>query len=393
MLAAAESPRVSVVMPVHNARPFLDIAVESILGQTFQNFEFVILDDASTDGSTQRLREWAAREPRIRLIEVKRNLGPALSSQRVAEAARAPIVARMDADDISRPRRLAEQLEVLDKFPTVGVVGGLYDIIDAAGGKIRGPEAWRLVNSAVPPFGNGPMMYRREVLEKVGGYRRQCEFWEDHDLIIRMSAVTKIMILPHSIYQARQSPVSTRFVSEQHRVERAMDLMYRCRRRLEQHRNYDDLLDSPTDADARIDPRVFISVGSMTLWSGGRPQLFRRLIKRGNLRPDFRTLSALVWTTWASLEPRTLRGFIRSLLLARRARAAFSVRTPGPVSWAAPTLPPQESAMTASHGRREGPRRSAPMRGPETARSAGRGRLFAEERRPEAGNEVQLTTR
>jgi len=163
MLAVAETPRVSVVMPVHNAMPYLDIAVESILGQTFQNFEFVILDDASTDGSTQRLREWAAREPRIRLIEVKRNLGPALSSQRVAEAARAPIVARMDADDISRPWRLAEQLEVLDKFPTVGVVGGLYDIIDAAGGKIRGPEAWRLVNSAVPPFGNGPMMYRREV--------------------------------------------------------------------------------------------------------------------------------------------------------------------------------------------------------------------------------------
>ena len=72
MLAAAETPRVSVVMPVHNAMPYLDIAVESILGQTLQSFEFVILDDASTDGSTERLREWARRDPRIRLIEEKR---------------------------------------------------------------------------------------------------------------------------------------------------------------------------------------------------------------------------------------------------------------------------------------------------------------------------------
>src|SRR5215217_4825109 len=140
MLAAAETPRVSVVMPVYNAMPYLDIAVESILGQTFGDFEFVILDDASTDGSRQRLREWAGRDSRIRLLEEKRNLGPALSSQRVACAARAPIVARMDADDVSYPGRLAEQLDVLDSFPAVGVVGGLYDTIDASGRKIRGPE-------------------------------------------------------------------------------------------------------------------------------------------------------------------------------------------------------------------------------------------------------------
>src|SRR5215212_10172661 len=109
MLAVAGTPKVSVVMPVHNAMPYLDAAVESILGQTLQNFEFVIVDDASTDGSTERLREWTSTDPRIRLIEEKANLGPALSSERVARAARAPFVARMDADDVSDPDRLAEQ--------------------------------------------------------------------------------------------------------------------------------------------------------------------------------------------------------------------------------------------------------------------------------------------
>lgn len=337
MLAAADMPRVSVVMPVHNAMPYLDIAVESILGQTLQNFEFVILDDASTDGSTERLREWARRDPRIRLLEEKHNLGPALSSQRVAEAARGPIVARMDADDFSYPRRLEEQLDVLDAFPEAGVVGGLYDIIDGSGRKIRGPEAWRLLHPAsAPPFGNGPLMYRREIFDEVGGYRRECEFWEDHDLIIRMAAVTPIMIVPHAIYQVRQSPVSTRAASEQRSVERAVDLMYRCRARLDEHRSYDDLLKAPVDLDAKVDPRVFISGGSMTLWSGGRPRLFRRMLRRAKLEPNLRTVSALVWTAWASAEPRSLRIFIRSLLLGRRVRARFSVETTRPVRWTPP---------------------------------------------------------
>jgi glycosyltransferase involved in cell wall biosynthesis len=379
MLAAAETPKVSVVMPVYNAMPYLDIAVESILGQTLQNFEFVILDDASTDGSTERLREWAARDPRIRLIEEKRNLGPALSSERVARAARAPIVARMDADDVSYPRRLEEQLEVLDDFPDAGVVGGLYDIIDGSGRKIRGPEAWRLVHPAsVPPFGNGPLMYRREVFEAVGGYRRQCEFWEDHDLIIRMGSVSTIMIVPHAVYQVRQSPVSTRFASEQQRVERALDLMYRCRRRAEQHRGYDDLLDTPAEAEARIDPRVFISIGSMALWSGGKPRLFRRLLKRGDLRLDFRSLGALVWTAWASVQPRSLRAFIRALLLARRVRARYVVKTTGPVTWAAPIAAQRSVKTSRISERAKRSDRSAAMQAAATARSARGARVMAE---------------
>jgi len=378
MLAVTETPRVSVVMPVHNAMPYLDIAVESILGQTYQSFEFVILDDASTDGSTERLREWAMRDPRIRLLEEKVNLGPALSSQRVAEAAHAPIVARMDADDVSYPRRLEDQLDVLDRFPGTGVVGGLYDIIDAAGRQIRGPEAWRLIHpGSVPPFGNGPLMYRREVFDEVGGYRRQCEFWEDHDLIIRMSAVTKVMIVPHAVYKVRQSPVSTRFASAQSRVEHALDLMYRCRQRLDERRGYDDLLEASTDAGAKIDPRVFISMGSMALWSGGKPRLFRRLLRQGDLRPGIRTLSALVWTAWASVEPRSLRAFIRSLLLGRRIRASFAVTTTDPVTWAAPTVTSNEAQVRRFGDRADRLRGLTPEHVTATATSH-RARVLAE---------------
>lgn len=330
-----DDPHISVVMPVHNALPHLDQAVESVLRQTFRDFEFVILDDASTDGSTERLRYWATKDPRIRLIGVKKNLGPALSSDRVARSARAPIVARMDADDISYRTRLEEQLAILNSHQDVGVVGGLYDIIDVDGRRIRRAEPWRLVQHSVfPPFGNGPMMYRREVFESVGGYRGECVFWEDQDLLIRMSAITKVMVIPHAIYQVRQSPTSTRFASEQARVERAVDLMYRSRDRLEQGESYEDLLRERRPKDAKLDPRVFIALGSVVLWAGGKPRLFRRLLRRGDLSPNFRTISAMVWTAWASASPWSLRVFLRLLLVVRNLYARTMVQTDRPVYWA-----------------------------------------------------------
>ena len=336
-MLSVETPKISVVMPVHNAMPYLDAAVESILGQTFRDFEFVILDDACTDGSSKRLREWAARDTRIRLIAVKQNLGSALSSERVARAARATIVARMDADDISYPDRLAVQLDVLQRYPDVGVVGGLYDVIDAKGRRVRRAERWRLRQPAsVPPFGNGPMMYRRQVFELVGGYRKECEFWEDQDLIFRMATVTKIMVLPRAIYQVRQSRTGTRFASEQERVERALDTMYRSRARVDRGQYYEDLLESPDIVGRKLDPRVFISLGSIILWAGDRPRLFRRLIRRGELRYNFRTLSALVWTAWASLEPHSLRAFIRILLIGRNLRASVSDRSDDHALWSSP---------------------------------------------------------
>jgi glycosyltransferase involved in cell wall biosynthesis len=321
-------------MPVYNALPHLDQAVESILHQTVADFEFVILDDASTDGSTERLRYWASRDPRIRLVEVEKNLGPAMSSERAAREARAPIVARMDADDISCPTRLEEQLKVLDTHPDVGVVGGLWDVIDANGREIRKPEPWRILRRSVfPPFGNGPMMYRREVFESVGGYRRECEFWEDHDLVLRMAAVTKIMVIPHAIYKVRQSTTSTRIVSGQERLERAVDLMYRSSDRLWHNDGYDEVVKSARPPDAKVDPRVFISLGSLVLWGGGRPRLFRRLLKRGELSFNFRATSALVWTAWASLSPATLRLFLRGLLIARNRFAVTMLHSDEPVLW------------------------------------------------------------
>jgi len=338
MSKRSDAPEVSVVMPVHNALPHLDSAIQSILGQTFSNFEFVILDDGSTDGSKERLREWARHDSRIKLIEAERNLGPALSSDRVARAASAPIIARMDADDISYPTRLEKQLAVLDRNPDVGVVGGLYEYIDTKGRMIRNVETWRLRQPGViPPFGNGPLTYRREIYEKVGGYREECEFWEDKDLIVRMAGITKVMVIPAAIYQIRQSTTSTRVVSEQGRLERAVDLAFRCIQRLEQGQGYEDLLANRESYDEKLTPRVFISLGSVTLWARGRPRFFRRLLRRGKLELGLSTTFALVWTAWASAEPHSLRLFLRLLHRLRQASTSVPIQIDGLVAWSPST--------------------------------------------------------
>lgn len=326
---------VSVVMPVFNALPHLDGGVRSVLDQTHRDIEFIIYDDASTDGSTERLREWAAKDQRIRLFEGKHNRGPVGSSAFVVEHSTAPLVARMDADDLCSPDRLARQLQVLRENPDAGVVGTLFDIIDGHGRRIRGPDLWRLTHKSplVPFAAHGSIMFRRSVFEQAGGYRKECEFWEDQDLVLRLAKVADVLVIPLPLYQVRQWTRNGRAHSGGEQFEAAVDLMYRSVARLEQGRSYDDLLRQPLPRDRRVDPRVFRSVGSRVLWAGGRPRLLRRLLRRGELRLNMRTLTTLVWTAWASVSPSSLRAFLRLWLKAKNARASGVARSGDLLRW------------------------------------------------------------
>jgi glycosyltransferase involved in cell wall biosynthesis len=337
---------ISVVMPVHNALPHLDLAVNSILEQTYSNFEFVIFDDASTDGSSERLQHWAGRDPRIRLVRGERNLGPAASSNRVVGLAAADIIARMDADDVSLPERLERQVELLEERADVGLVGTMCKVIDSAGRDLRGPEYWRIARkSLIAPFPHGSIMFRRELFDAVGGYRDECEYWEDLDFVLRMSRRSKILVISSPLYLYRQSPTSTRAASDQDRVERAVDLRYRSIDRVRQKRGYDDLLrERSSVGDARIDPRVFISLGSLALWSNRRPKLVGRLLSRGRLGFDMPTFAALVWTIWASTSPGTLRGFMRLTSKARNARLGSWPSEGAAIEWGTSEALSEDSA-------------------------------------------------
>jgi glycosyltransferase involved in cell wall biosynthesis len=341
-------PTLSVVMPVHNALPHLDAAIESILGQTWRDFEFVILDDASTDASKERLEHWAAKDERIRLLAVDENLGPVGSSNAVASAARTEVVARMDADDISYPTRLERQLELLRSDRRLALVASMADVMDSSGRQVRKAELWRLGRrSAFVPFPHGAIMYRREAFERIGGYREECVFWEDQDLIVRMLEAGEIGVIPEALYSVRQSSTSTRIVSNRDRLEHAVDLMYRCTAALERGESYEDLLKAPSVGDEKVNPRVFLSLGSVILWAGVRPRLFRRMIKRGRLRADFRSLSALVWAAWASAHPASLRSFLLTLLRIRNRLALRHISRREPLAWR-PSQPPQRVDLPAT---------------------------------------------
>lgn len=123
-------PEITVLMAVYNGERYLREVIESILGQSFGDFEFLIVDDASTDGTSFLLREYGLADKRIRLISNERNLGLSRSLNRGLEQAKGVYIARMDADDISRPERFATQLAWLKAHPEILVLGSAIQMID-----------------------------------------------------------------------------------------------------------------------------------------------------------------------------------------------------------------------------------------------------------------------
>lgn len=189
-------PSVSVVMPVYNGEKFVARAIESILAQTFRDFEFIIVDDGSTDATPTLLNEYAARDARIRLLAQPRNTGVAKAASRGNSTAGGRYIARMDADDVSLPRRFEKQVTYLDAHPDVGILGANIRDFDGSGARAkiwRRPTepnvvAWFLL------FGNcmahPSIMMRRSVFERFGPYR-DCAC-EDYDFWLRAHSEAKM---------------------------------------------------------------------------------------------------------------------------------------------------------------------------------------------------------
>jgi cellulose synthase/poly-beta-1,6-N-acetylglucosamine synthase-like glycosyltransferase len=203
-------PKVSVVMSVYNGERFLRQAVESILDQTLTDFEFIVVDDGSTDGTAEILSSYAEADPRLRII-TQENRGLIQSLNRAIGAAQGEYMARMDADDISMPERLTVQVRWLDSHPQVAMLGTRYDEIDEHGKVVR--RGNRYVGSALVErallqgnfsvFCHGSVMFRRTCFEHIGGYREQFKHAEDYDLWLRMAEHYELDNLAETLYQHR----------------------------------------------------------------------------------------------------------------------------------------------------------------------------------------------
>ncbi|HEX9699715.1 MAG TPA: glycosyltransferase family A protein [Acidobacteriota bacterium] len=329
-------PSLSVVMPVHDAGPYLAASIESVLGQTFTDFELVILDDGSTDDSRECLRGWARRDARIRLIESAQRGGAAAAGNRVVREARAEVCARMDADDIAHPDRLRAQWDVFRNRPEAAILGTLWEGIDAAGQRVRPRDRWLLMRPAPwpavsVPFPHGSIMFRRSFFARLGGYRTRCVFWEDLDLYLRMAALGPILVLPDVLYSYRFHETSTRARGETpffSGSERMMD----CLELFRSGADYSELL-MHAYSDARLRPQTLAGLGLLRLWAGQRPGIHSHL-RRMRLFPlDRAVLRVLLLAIWGELAPRSLRLVRRAVVRMRDALVSPWVRSGEAVPW------------------------------------------------------------
>ena len=170
--AVTARPKVSVVMAIRNEEKYGPSAIQSILDQTFSDFEFIIIDDASTDSTPHMLRSFARNDSRIRTITNAENLGVTRSLNVGLKAVRGDYIARMDADDYTFPHRFADQIEFLDANPDFIVVGGGAQYIDADGHAIstfdRGSTWWEFewVSFFRPPLIHPCAMFRANAVQK-----------------------------------------------------------------------------------------------------------------------------------------------------------------------------------------------------------------------------------
>jgi hypothetical protein len=344
-------PPLSVILPVHDGLPYVDAAIASILAQSFADFEFVIGDDGSTDGSREVLERWAARDPRIRLVRRERSSGLAASANWVVSNSRAPLVAIIHADDLSHPERLARQMAVFRREPDVDLVGTLWDGIDEEGRPVRPADFWRLLtHSPFAPFSHSSVMFRRDAFERAGRYRAEAEYWEDLDLYFRISANGgRILILPEILSTVRHARISTRLRDAQDGVENAVDLMFRSTARYWEGGEYDSLLAAAPGGGTheKLHPLTFISCGSTRLWSGRSPGVMQRMWQRARMRPNPPTLHALAWVGWGTVSPRSLRLFLRTLLHVRNGIAKIAIGDQASFEWNPRRDPPARAGARA----------------------------------------------
>ncbi len=203
------SPRISVVMSVYDGERWLREAVDSVLGQTLADFELLVIDDGSTDGTGEILQSYG--DPRLRVVRQPR-AGLTISLNRGVRLTAAPLVARLDADDVALPERFSRQVAFLDRHPEVGLLGTGCRDVDPAGCALRTyrpPEADPDIRRALirrNPFVHSSVMMRRQSLEAAGFYDEALRVAQDYDLWVRMSRVTRLANLPEPLALRRLTP-------------------------------------------------------------------------------------------------------------------------------------------------------------------------------------------
>jgi glycosyltransferase involved in cell wall biosynthesis len=217
------APKVSVCIPVYNRAHYIKTAIDSILPQSFSDFELIAVDDGSSDASRDVVRSYA--DPRVRLECNPHNLGIPATRNRCLALARGEYTAILDSDDCAYPHRLARQVAFLERHPDHAVVGGWAAWMDDAGrslGKIKrrpiDSDAAAATTIFKSPLQNSAVLGRTAILRRYG-YREDYDLSSDFELWVRLSRNHKVSNLPEAVVRYRAHTGRT----TQHYAERVVD--------------------------------------------------------------------------------------------------------------------------------------------------------------------------
>lgn len=211
------NPSITVLTTVYNGLPYLTECIDSVLNQTYKDFEFLIIDDASTDDSLEIIKSY--KDPRIKVVENEENMGQVRSLNRGLKIAKGDLIARLDQDDVCLPKRLEEQADYLEKHPDITIVCSWEITIDSDGKKVR---AWKgeiknygiflgYVMLGLCPVWHPSVMFRRDTVLGLGGFEPSYAPAEDYQLWARMAmnrlngAILPRFHLLQRIHDRRQS--------------------------------------------------------------------------------------------------------------------------------------------------------------------------------------------
>jgi len=213
------NPIVTVLLPVYNAERYIALAVESILKQSFRDFELLIINDGSTDNSLEIIRSF--KDERIRLVTNESNQKLIATLNKGIQLARGKYIARMDADDISLPERLQKQVDFMESHPEVGVCGAWFEPLELPGKAVKYPERdenIRIMMLYQTPFCHPVVMLRKEVLAQQNiFFSPDFIHGEDYEMWVRLSSVTQFANIPEVLlrYRSHESSVSASYPSIQ----------------------------------------------------------------------------------------------------------------------------------------------------------------------------------
>ncbi|MBE0427546.1 MAG: glycosyltransferase family 2 protein [Nitrospirae bacterium] len=217
-------PTVSIIMSVYNGAKYVRKAVNSVLNQTFTDFEFIIVNDASTDDTGEILKQYG--DNRITIINNSENIGLTKSLNKGIQISKGKYIARMDADDIAMPERIEKQVQFMEKNENIAILGTDYYPIDELGrrthAKLKRPHTTEEIKKSIflfNPFIHSTLMIRRWVFEEMGGYDERFELAQDYELSLRI-------LSKHEGYNLPEELLAFRIDKEKLNIQRRREQIY-----------------------------------------------------------------------------------------------------------------------------------------------------------------------